>query len=134
MTRLPTSVCCKVRGITDGLHYLHTRNVAHGDLKGVRNCPKSRFTAVSTPIQPNILVSATGEARITDFGLATITRDQSSPTSTTNNDRHIPQWPAPEILWTGSPTTRESDVFSFGMVTFQVGPIYPLNFNHLIRW
>jgi len=31
----------QLTGIADGLNYLHSRNVVHGDLKGVRNCSKS---------------------------------------------------------------------------------------------
>lgn len=33
---------CKLRDITEGLHYLHSRDVVHGDLKGVRPYSKSR--------------------------------------------------------------------------------------------
>ena len=35
---------CKLRNITNGLRYLHSQNVVHGDLKGVRSQYKSRFT------------------------------------------------------------------------------------------
>ena len=34
MMRLPPR---KLRDITNGLQYLHSRNVVHGDLKGVRD-------------------------------------------------------------------------------------------------
>ena len=32
-----------------GLNYLHSRNVIHGDLKGVRDCLEPRFTDILTP-------------------------------------------------------------------------------------
>lgn len=34
--------------IADGLCYLHSRDVVHGDLRGVRSHPKSCFIAVLT--------------------------------------------------------------------------------------
>jgi len=38
----------KLRDITDGLHHLHSRNVIHGDLKGVCDCSKSHVITVMT--------------------------------------------------------------------------------------
>jgi len=38
----------QLRDIADGLYYLHSRNVVHGDLKGVRDCSKPCFTAILT--------------------------------------------------------------------------------------
>lgn len=69
--------------------------------------------------QPNIMVDALGNARITDFGLAAIIRDPNSRTSATDDHHQTPRWTAPEILQSGSPT-KESDVFSFGMVIIEV--------------
>ena len=47
--------------------------------------------------------------------------DQKSSASATSGQGHTPRWTAPEILWSGSPATKESDIFSFGMVTIEVG-------------
>ncbi|KAF9789481.1 kinase-like protein [Thelephora terrestris] len=91
------------RDIAEGLYYLHSRNVVHGDLKG-----------------PNILVDATGRARITDFGLATVTQNVDSFRSTAGEPAHTPRWTAPEILGGEGSHSTEADVFSFAMVMIEV--------------
>jgi len=65
-------------------------------------------------------VDATGHARITDFSLATIGPVPNSPTGTPD-DHGYTRWTAPEILWYGSPVTKQSDIFAFGMVIIEVG-------------
>ena len=35
--------------VANGLCYLHSCNVIHGDLKGVRDCSELRFSSVLTP-------------------------------------------------------------------------------------
>ena len=76
-----------------------------------------------TPGQSNILVDASGDARITDFGLAVATQDLGSIRSGSDEYGDSVRWIAPEILdsrWTHS---KEGDVFSFAMVTIEVGRI-----------
>ncbi|KAF9643102.1 kinase-like protein [Thelephora ganbajun] len=90
-------------GIAKGLDYLHSCDVIYGDLRGA-----------------NILVDATGNARIVDFGHATIARDTIPPVSNTNGQVSTPRYPAPEILGDGGRCSKESDVFSFGMVMVEV--------------
>ena len=63
----------------------------------------------------------TGNARIADFGLATVARDSNSLVSTPEELCHTPRWTAPEILRGIGPHSKESDVFSFGMVMIEVG-------------
>ena len=106
--------------IAEGLNYLHSCNVVHGDLKGVRDCSESRFTAVFTPSQPNILVDATGRARITDFGLATVAKNSDSMWNASGDWGHSVRWTAPEILNEQGMYSREADVFSLAMVTIEV--------------
>ena len=107
----------KLRDTADGLHYLHSRNVVHGDLKGVRDNSKPYYT-VLTPSQPNVLVDADGHARITDFGLAMITQD--SVRSAFGDQGHTARWTAPEILNEEGTYSKEADVFSFAMVMIEV--------------
>ena len=42
--------------------------------------------------------------------------------SAVREDGYITAWTAPEILEGGGTTTREADVFAFGMVVIEVGP------------
>lgn len=67
------------------------------------------------------MVDEFGQARITDFGLAAIVRNSHSYRSTLEEGGYTPQWCAPEVLITEQPASRESDVFSFGMVMVEVG-------------
>ena len=106
--------------VAEGLRFLHSRNIVHGDLKGVRDCFKHCFNIVLTHLQPNILVDATGRARITDFGLATVTRNLDSIRSASDYQGHTARWTAPEILTEEGTYSKEADVFSFSMVMIEV--------------
>jgi len=75
---------------------------------------------VLTPSQPNILVDAKGRARITDFGLSTITQRLDLVWSGAGEDAHTTRWTAPEILDEWSTYSKEGDVFSLAMVTIEV--------------
>ena len=110
----------KLRDTTDGLYYLHSRDVVHGGLKGVRDCFESWFIAVLTPIQPNILVGATGHARITDVGLAMVTQNLDTLRSALGDRGHTVRWTAPEILSEQGAYSKEADVFAFAMVMIEV--------------
>ncbi|KAF9789363.1 kinase-like protein [Thelephora terrestris] len=92
-----------VLGIAEGLHYLHSRNIIHGDLKG-----------------PNILVDDAGNPRITDFGLATVTQNTDTPRSGVDSREHTARWTAPEILSGKGTYSKEADVFSYAMVMIEV--------------
>ena len=92
----------------------------HGDLKGVRNRSGTRPTIVLTSNQPSILVDGSGRARITDFGLATMTQDQGSLVSVPDDHGHTARWIAPEVLDGHGTHSKEADVFSFAMVMIEV--------------
>ena len=59
-----------------------------------------------------------GRARLTDFGLAAVALDFGSAGSIT--DDHAVRWAAPEILNMERSVSKESDVYSFGMVVVEV--------------
>lgn len=67
------------------------------------------------------MVDESGNARITDFGLATIARDSNSLTNNSNDQGNTIRWSAPEVLGSDKAVIKESDVFSFGMVIIEVG-------------
>ena len=122
----------QLSGIADGLNYLHSRNMVHGDLKGVRNRLNAYPTIVLTSGQPNILVDDTGCPRITDFGLAMVAQNQDSIRSAQGDHGHTARWTAPEILNELGTYSKKADVFAFAMVMVEVRHRYPLRW--LDRW
>ena len=120
LSRFPYSYSCyQLSDIAEGLCYLHSCNVVHGDLKGVRGRSESRFAIVLTPGQPNVLVDITGHAHIADFGLATVTQSLDSAMSVECQRGHTARWTAPEVLDEG-PYSKEADIFSFAMIMIEV--------------
>ena len=85
-----------LRDITSGLRFLHASNpqVIHGDLKA-----------------QNILVDMKFRAKVADFGLTM--KQQVGGTGT-------PYWMAPELLRGESRNTAESDVYSMGVILFEI--------------
>ncbi|KAF7333675.1 Kinase-like protein [Mycena sanguinolenta] len=92
--------------IAQGLEYLHSHAIVHGDLKGA-----------------NILVKENGSACLADFGLS-IYSDTSAKTSSTSRGGSL-YWMAPELL---DPDhfglqfvrTVATDVYAFGCVCFEL--------------
>ena len=99
--------------VAEGLNYLHSCNVVHGNMKGVRVFrPPGDLTNIK---QENIVVDHSGRGRITDFALAESSYNKRSKMHDQNA-----RWTAPEVLQEMSPLTKEADVFSFGMVMAEV--------------
>jgi len=73
-----------------------------------------------TPNQPTILVDTTGRARITDCGLAVVSRNSDSARSAPDEHEHSTRWTAPEIFADQGTFSKEADVFSFAMVMIEV--------------
>ena len=90
------------------------------------------FTARLIPEQSSVLVDATGNARITDFGLATITQDLESVRKASAECGNNVRWIAPEILDGRGTYSKEADIFSFGMLTIEVRYSYSIQDQHFI--
>jgi len=113
---LPHQLC----DVATGLQFLHSSDVVHGGLKGVRDCSKPRFVTVLTQVKSNVLVDATAHARITGFGLDAITHNLYSIQNGSGRNGRVVQWTAPEILSEKGTFSKEADIFSFAMVMIEV--------------
>ncbi|POM69640.1 Serine/threonine protein Kinase [Phytophthora palmivora] len=88
----------KLNEIAAGLGYLHSREIAHGDLKG-----------------NNIVVNDNGTAMLTDFGLS-FQESGSCSIKDMKDKLGAMAWRAPEFAhMTVMTPTRKSDVYSLGM-------------------
>ncbi|MFH4976548.1 hypothetical protein AB6A40_003257 [Gnathostoma spinigerum] len=84
-----------------GMRYLHHKHCVHRDL-AARNC----------------LISAEGVIKIADFGL-------SAPTDVSDDNEvkmmHVPiRWMAPETLCKEPKFSKKSDVWAYGVLTYEV--------------
>ncbi|KAG1777035.1 kinase-like domain-containing protein [Suillus placidus] len=90
-----------VKGVADGLNYLQSMNVVHGDLHPVHG---------------------SGNPCLTDFGLATIEGEGELQLNSTTAERSFnSRWRAPEVLgleYDPEKPTFMSDIYSFGGVMF----------------
>ncbi|KAJ3151438.1 hypothetical protein HDU86_006138 [Geranomyces michiganensis] len=87
-----------------GLHYLHTSNIVHGDLKAI-----------------NILVDGAGIPKLADFGFSVLKAGNASigTMRAGENMGGTIRWSAPECL-EGAHPNFQSDVYAFGMVMWEV--------------
>jgi serine/threonine protein kinase len=93
------------KGVVDGLNYLHSENVIHGDLH-----------------PDNVLIDGSGNPCLTDFGLATVKGEAELQLNTTTAE-HIfnSRWRAPEVIGIERGPERpdfKSDIYSFGGIMF----------------
>jgi len=59
---------------------------------------------------------------LADFGLASIVYRMNTALVTKSRGYAV-RWAAPEVLKQADKITREADVFAFGMVMIEVGPL-----------
>jgi len=108
-------------GVADGLQYLHSMGVVHGDMKGA-----------------NILVATHAHPVLADFGLSVNEAQNTQGLTTTQAFAGTTRWMAPERLdpeqyGLNGRTSRTfaSDVYSFGMTIYEIyanrAPFYELS-------
>lgn len=85
-----------------GLAYLHTQGVIHGNIKG-----------------SNILIDDHDNAKLCDYGLASLKADANSRALSAERALVSPSWAAPELFMGGN-LSKACDVYSFGMTTYEV--------------
>ena len=77
------------------------------------------FHTTLTHDKSNILVDDSGHVRITDFGLAEISRNPDFGRSASCRDDLSLRWAAPEV-WNKGEYSEKADIFSFATVTIEV--------------
>eukprot|EP01087_Luapelamoeba_hula_P003945 TRINITY_DN138_c0_g1_i2.p1 TRINITY_DN138_c0_g1~~TRINITY_DN138_c0_g1_i2.p1 ORF type:complete len:1733 (-),score=273.96 TRINITY_DN138_c0_g1_i2:43-5241(-) len=100
--RLPTGLKIKLATqAAQGMHFLHSSGILHRDLKS-----------------PNILLDDKWNAKISDFGLTRLKEHNSD----SNMDKLAGSlyWTAPEILGETMPFSEPSDVYSFGIILWEL--------------
>ena len=114
----------QLRDVANGLYYLHSYGIIHGDLKAVSHSTLSQFSRNQSMIpmnaKANSLIDEDGRARLTDFGLTSIVGENKSDTlPQVLNQVAATTWMTPGIL-NGGAVTKEVDVFMFAMVAAEV--------------
>ena len=104
--------------IAEGLHYLHSYNIVHGDLKGVSYFVCLCQILTLTHPKANVLIDRDGHARLTDFALTSAVRGGQSVVNLPGDSQTLATT-APEIS-EGGPVTKAGDVFTFAMVVAEV--------------
>ncbi|KAG8066510.1 hypothetical protein GUJ93_ZPchr0004g39716 [Zizania palustris] len=102
------------------LEWRTLHNVAVGTAKGIRYLHEEcQQRIVHYDIKPaNILLTADFTPKVADFGLARLGEREKTHMSLTGG-RGTPGYAAPE-LWMALPATEKCDVYSFGMVLFEI--------------
>jgi serine/threonine protein kinase/Flp pilus assembly protein TadD len=92
--------------VLEAVQYAHDAQVIHRDLK-----------------PSNILVTKEGQARLLDFGVATLLDNGESagqtPLTTVYGHALTPIYASPELI-RGEPVTAKSDIYSLGVVLFEL--------------
>ncbi|KAK7050283.1 kinase-like domain-containing protein [Favolaschia claudopus] len=105
----PTVVEKLLFQVAQGLAYLHSMTVVHGDLRG-----------------SNILISDDMTARLTDFGLTVFADNHETANPSTTNRAGSIQWMAPELIDPGGfgcsrfLRTTASDAYAFACVCIEL--------------
>ncbi|KAG1904345.1 kinase-like domain-containing protein, partial [Suillus fuscotomentosus] len=129
-----------VKGVADGLYYLHSMDVVHGDLQPVCTVVVSLRILHLFVSQDNVLIGDSGNPCLTGFGLATVVGDPELQwNSTTAACDFDSRWRAPEVIGIESDEPARpnyaSDIYSFGSIMFFIVsgniPWKEKNSNHI---
>ena len=110
--------------MADGLHYLHSLRIIHGNLEVVGLFTLlqdlSRQILISTNSKANVIIDNDGHARLKGFWLSSFLREEGPLDGPWGVGlRCAPTWLAPEIS-DGGIATEEGDILRFGVVTVEV--------------
>lgn len=90
------------RIVCSAVGYAHQNLVVHRDLK-----------------PSNVLVTASGEVKLLDFGIAKLVQESESDVTLTIHRRMTPEYASPEQVQ-GNPVTTVSDVYSLGVFLYEL--------------
>lgn len=114
--------------MANGLLHLHSNNIVHCDLRVVGLGKYGSFRILSEYFcKSNILVDDSHNARLSDFGCAKVIGDVEYQTTLLMG--FLP-FMAPELFSLDEspngdrPFTPASDIYSFGMLAFEVHPYF----------
>jgi serine/threonine-protein kinase len=96
----PQAACAVVVAAATALHHAHTKGVLHRDVK-----------------PENLMFSADGVLKVTDFGIAKLIGAQSADVTRTGQLLGTPSFMAPEQI-TGKEVGPSADVYALGLVLY----------------
>jgi serine/threonine protein kinase len=102
----PAAAARLVRVLAKALHAVHEAGILHRDLK-----------------PSNVLMTSSGEPKITDFGLAKLSND--GDLTTAHCLLGTPSYMPPEQTGGDSPTFREGDIYSLGSILYELLTGFP---------
>ncbi|KAG8796567.1 hypothetical protein FRC12_019074 [Ceratobasidium sp. 428] len=114
-------LCLQASG---GLTYIHGVKMVHGDLKAASNAALYDIQQADITAQNNILVSAEGVVKLTDFGNSVLTDLSLGFSTTCIAGGGTARWMAPELF--GQEDVPEADrsmpadIYAFGMTILEV--------------
>ncbi|MBI4872595.1 MAG: serine/threonine protein kinase [Candidatus Riflebacteria bacterium] len=107
------------RAIGSGLSHAHEREIVHRDLK-----------------PENVLLTAAGEVKVADFGLAKALSDREAVQTASGVILGTPGYMAPEVL-SGEVATPAADVYALGVILYEMiagrKPFEASDFGKLLR-
>lgn len=117
-------MCLQLLEVAQAIEYLHSQNIVHGDVRGVRNQPIiGRLLLITVHQQTNILIDDEERACLGDFGLTGLAEATLTQSTT---QRGSTRWMAPELHSPKSfglpkfQRTFATDVYAFACVILEV--------------